>query len=473
MLSERIFTPQDQRWFAELSGDQNPLHVDEVYARRTQLGQNVVHGIHAVIWALDSFWKENPSFSVRQIDIKFKNPIFLNEKLFCSFNEKKQTIDVRTKNVDFINIRLDRCDEKITATDKLANSAEKFVTPIKQEISNLRHLQKFEVNNFVDISRLEKAYGNCKRVLGPETLRGIINLSSIVGMVLPGLNSIFSGCKIYLTEQSKETFLEITRCDNRFNFCEFKVYEAAFSADVSTIFRSPASTSGCDHLTKTHKDDALKLHDYRVLILGGSRGIGEKLTATAAIHGATVLFTYNKGLLEAEKLESELKAKGLKVSASHFDAYKPEWKVLQDFKPSIIFYMLTPPIFVKRSKAFEAELYDRFHFFYCDLMSEMCLKLNSEAMQLVYYPSSVAVETDRNLNFEYSLTKHLGELLLEVSSKKLGFKHLAERLPRLKTDQTATHLTIKSHDSAEFALRMLQNSIKEIENDEVTSDIPR
>lgn len=471
MLSERIFTQQNQQWFAELSGDQNPLHVDDVYARRTQLGQNIVHGIHAVIWALDAFWEENPSFSIRQINIKFKNPIFLNEKIFCDFNEKKQTICVRTKDVEFINIRLEKCDEKIIAKDRLTSSVEKFEIPIKHEISSLRRFQKFEVNNFVDIGRLQNAYGNCKRILGIETLRGIINLSSIVGMVLPGLNSIFSGCKIYLSEQSKEKFLEVTKCDDRFNLCEFKVYEAAFSADVSTIFRSPATTSGCDDLTKTHKDDALKLHDYRVLILGGSRGIGEKLTATAAMHGATVLFTYNKGLLEAEQLEFELKAKGLKVNSSHFDAYKPDWKVLQNFKPSIVFYMLTPPIFVKRSKAFEAELYDRFYFFYCDLMSEMCLKLNSEAMQLVYYPSSVAVDIDRNINFEYALTKHLGELLVEVISKKLGFRHLVERLPRLKTDQTATHLKIKSRDSYEFALRMLQNSIKEIESDEVTSDI--
>ena len=63
-LSERFFTEKDQYFFANLSGDQNPLHVDAVYARRTQLGQQIVHGMHAVTWALETFWEKNPSINI-------------------------------------------------------------------------------------------------------------------------------------------------------------------------------------------------------------------------------------------------------------------------------------------------------------------------------------------------------------------------------------------------------------------------
>ena len=50
----RQFTLADQWAFAELSGDRNPVHLDMQVARRLLLGGVAVHGIHLVLWALDS-----------------------------------------------------------------------------------------------------------------------------------------------------------------------------------------------------------------------------------------------------------------------------------------------------------------------------------------------------------------------------------------------------------------------------------
>src|ERR1700689_5257621 len=44
----------DQLAFAALSGDYNPMHVDALAARRTQAGAPVVHGMHALLWALEA-----------------------------------------------------------------------------------------------------------------------------------------------------------------------------------------------------------------------------------------------------------------------------------------------------------------------------------------------------------------------------------------------------------------------------------
>lgn len=41
----RKITRDDVTKFAELSGDLNPLHVNEVFGRRSQFGKNVVHGM--------------------------------------------------------------------------------------------------------------------------------------------------------------------------------------------------------------------------------------------------------------------------------------------------------------------------------------------------------------------------------------------------------------------------------------------
>ena len=55
VLAEGSFTQEYQRRFAALSGDFNPMHVDAIAARRTLFGVPVVHGVHLLCWALDSW----------------------------------------------------------------------------------------------------------------------------------------------------------------------------------------------------------------------------------------------------------------------------------------------------------------------------------------------------------------------------------------------------------------------------------
>ena len=47
-----IFTLKNQIKFAEISQDFNPIHINEVLARRYIFGEPVVHGINAMIFAI-------------------------------------------------------------------------------------------------------------------------------------------------------------------------------------------------------------------------------------------------------------------------------------------------------------------------------------------------------------------------------------------------------------------------------------
>lgn len=42
---ERLISAEDVRAFADVTGDDNPLHVDEAYASGTRFGQTIVHGV--------------------------------------------------------------------------------------------------------------------------------------------------------------------------------------------------------------------------------------------------------------------------------------------------------------------------------------------------------------------------------------------------------------------------------------------
>ena len=51
----KYFDEPGQQRFALLSGDYNPIHIDEMVARRLLFGRQVVHGIHTLLWAYDAY----------------------------------------------------------------------------------------------------------------------------------------------------------------------------------------------------------------------------------------------------------------------------------------------------------------------------------------------------------------------------------------------------------------------------------
>ncbi len=41
----RVITAEEVRTFADVTGDDNPIHVDEAYAKGTRFGKTIVHGV--------------------------------------------------------------------------------------------------------------------------------------------------------------------------------------------------------------------------------------------------------------------------------------------------------------------------------------------------------------------------------------------------------------------------------------------
>src|SRR5437867_2796553 len=90
MTLDRIFTDDDQRAFAQLSGDANPLHVDPILARRTPFGGTVVHGVHAALWILDG-WCDAPRI-LSSLRVVWKHPIRVGERVRVTLSVEGGTL---------------------------------------------------------------------------------------------------------------------------------------------------------------------------------------------------------------------------------------------------------------------------------------------------------------------------------------------------------------------------------------------
>ena len=70
------------RQFAEMSGDFNPIHLDDEYAKTTRFGRRIAHGM--ILGALTSRLMNEKIGSggiYLAQSLKFKNPVFIDEEI--------------------------------------------------------------------------------------------------------------------------------------------------------------------------------------------------------------------------------------------------------------------------------------------------------------------------------------------------------------------------------------------------------
>ena len=76
---ERVIRIEDVDAFARLSGDYNPLHVDEAYASTTQFSERVVHGmlLSSYVSALIGMQLPGKSALLVKETLEFKKPVLI------------------------------------------------------------------------------------------------------------------------------------------------------------------------------------------------------------------------------------------------------------------------------------------------------------------------------------------------------------------------------------------------------------
>lgn len=90
----KTFTEEDVQRFIEITGDVNPLHVDESFAARTRYGRRVIHGMltASVLSTMVGMLLPGTGAIYRSQTIRFLRPVHIGDTITTHF--VVQSIDV-------------------------------------------------------------------------------------------------------------------------------------------------------------------------------------------------------------------------------------------------------------------------------------------------------------------------------------------------------------------------------------------
>lgn len=446
-LASRSFTQADQGEFALLSGDHNPLHLDAGFARRTQMGEVVVHGVHYLLWALETVLRSAP-FEVRSIKVRFSQPLFLHEIAqvrITTRTEAAVNVEVTAADTVLATVKLSSQPGKIAGSSAraLPLSAQSIASPLDLGFERLagRHGAHAAAASDGEIRRLFPALANA---IGPAAVGALMAASQIVGMACPGLHSLFVGIDVTrdaASDAERALRYAVSKTDPRFRSLQIDVSGAGLTGRLEAFARLPPPEQPDMKIVaaRVAKD---VFAGQKALIIGGSRGLGEVAAKMIAAGGGHPVITYRAGKSEVEKIAEDIRQNGQACDIIQYDALQAAGVQLDNIGSiDSCYYFATAKIFQRKAAPYEPEKLRIFLSYYVDGFCDLCTTLapHRAGRMAIFFPSTTAVEGAVAGLTEYAMAKAAGETLVNYLNAFLPNVHIvSRRLPRIMTDQTAT-----------------------------------
>jgi len=470
-LASRIFEEVDQVSFARLSGDFNPIHTDPVTARRTSSSATVVHGIHAVLWALDKLVQSGSvTGRISSLNVQFIKFVFVGK-----------TIELRLLQANHTSIRAELAFDGLVAASLILGIGSRkgiredaidgnLASVVIEQPADIRRLEELEsrsgwIDSFAMSQQLEQQFRYVAAEIGAQRVTAIALLSPLVGMVCPGLHSLFAAFSIELLEDSNNRQgigFRVSEIDERFRMVRINVFGSGVSGSVQAFLRwPPVAQASLDDIAKLVSPT--EFAGSTGLIIGGSRGLGSLTAKIITAGGGKVIITYATGQDDASKLAQDINTRLANDACKtmRYDIREEASSQLRslDANVSHLYYFATPQIGRQKKQLFVASLFDEFTQAYIKAFYDCCRFFDEHGSRplTAYYPSSVFVQSNPTGMAEYTMAKMAGEILCSYMNRAHGrIQVIVDRLPRLLTDQTATLPPLKSADPLEIMLPIIR-----------------
>ena len=124
----RTITDADLMAFAGLTGDYSELHTSDVYAKASQFGRRVAHGMlglayaHGLMWARTGELRETAIAFLGISDWKFLGPIFVGDTIFVDYAiaELRDSKSRATQAIATFDVAVVTQDERIVQQGRKA-----------------------------------------------------------------------------------------------------------------------------------------------------------------------------------------------------------------------------------------------------------------------------------------------------------------------------------------------------------------
>jgi hypothetical protein len=433
LIGELIFTKEIQEQFSLLSGDFNPIHLDKAFARAHFFGEPIAHGINVVMHALE-FLLSHSNTIANKLSVNFVKPIFLDTKISFKLYPNMRIIKIEAEDYLLATINFEPTKKFKPICNNIIFSSP-ILTPKSPNPMHNACQQKSNLDLHTNLHLVSKCFPLCLENYGLIRLAELCELSYIVGMIYPGLNSLFSSFQLKFQNSisCKPNFF-IKNFDNRFNLATIMVLGNSLSASVDAFF-TPSKEIFLSH-TMNGIISNNKCKGIRALIIGGSKGLGAEMAKLISQSQGIVTLTYANDKASAERLSNFFKTNNINIEVINFDCTDSALDLNFLSKFDHIYYFATPRIQMNRNKQFNSKLQAIYHKIYVeafDKICEFCLK-HYKDMKL-FYPSSSFIDNQIKGYDLYIQEKLNGENVCEMYNS-LGLRVYHQRLPKMLTQQS-------------------------------------